>query len=80
VVRKRGDALARAWAGTGARVVLVTNEVGQGVVPATPAGRLFRDELGRLNTALAAAGDEVVTMTAGLPRWLRGVPDREMSR
>ncbi len=72
VVRKRADALVRAWADTGARVVAVTNEVGQGVVPATPAGRLFRDELGRLNAALAAASDEVVVLTAGLPRWLRG--------
>lgn len=80
VVRKRGDALVRTWTETGARVVLVTNEVGQGVVPATPAGRLFRDELGRLNAALAAAGDEVVSMTAGLPRWLRGAPDAGTSR
>ncbi|MFC4950868.1 bifunctional adenosylcobinamide kinase/adenosylcobinamide-phosphate guanylyltransferase [Pseudonocardia sp. GCM10023141] len=48
------------------RVVLVSAEVGLGVVPATRAGRLFRDELGALNAALAAVADEVVLLVAGL--------------
>ncbi|WP_040161010.1 bifunctional adenosylcobinamide kinase/adenosylcobinamide-phosphate guanylyltransferase [Mobilicoccus massiliensis] len=46
-------------------VVLVSNEVGLGVVPATPSGRFFRDELGRLNTAVAAVADEVLLVVAG---------------
>ncbi|HET9256209.1 MAG TPA: bifunctional adenosylcobinamide kinase/adenosylcobinamide-phosphate guanylyltransferase [Pseudonocardiaceae bacterium] len=54
-----------------ARLVLVSAEVGLGVVPATPAGRLFRDELGSLNAALAAVCDEVVLLVAGLPVRLR---------
>jgi adenosyl cobinamide kinase/adenosyl cobinamide phosphate guanylyltransferase len=54
-----------------ARLVLVSAEVGLGVVPATPAGRLFRDELGALNAKLATACDEVLLLVAGLPVKLR---------
>jgi adenosylcobinamide kinase/adenosylcobinamide-phosphate guanylyltransferase len=53
------------------RLVLVSAEVGLGVVPATRAGRLFRDELGALNAALAAVCDEVVLLVAGLPLRLK---------
>ena len=63
--------LVAAWSATEARVVLVSSEVGWGVVPGTASGRLFRDELGRLNTALAAAADEVVLVVAGLPLQLK---------
>lgn len=52
-------------------VVLVSNEVGQGVVPATASGRLFRDEMGRVNARVAAACDEVWFLVAGLPRRLK---------
>jgi len=40
-------------------------------VPATPSGRRFRDELGWLNTRLAASADEVWLCVAGLPQRLR---------
>jgi adenosylcobinamide kinase/adenosylcobinamide-phosphate guanylyltransferase len=50
---------------TGRQVVLVSNEVGMGVVPATPAGRRFRDTLGRLNMAVAEAADRVLLVVAG---------------
>ena len=53
------------------RVVLVSAEVGLGVVPETRAGRLFRDELGALNAALAAVCDEVLLLVAGLPLRLK---------
>ena len=46
-------------------VVMVTNEVGLSVVPDTASGRLFRDELGRLNAAVSAACDRVVLVIAG---------------
>jgi adenosylcobinamide kinase / adenosylcobinamide-phosphate guanylyltransferase len=46
-------------------VVLVTNEVGQGVVPATSSGRRFRDEMGLLNTAVAAECGDVLWCVAG---------------
>jgi adenosylcobinamide kinase/adenosylcobinamide-phosphate guanylyltransferase len=52
-------------------VVAVSNEVGSGVVPATPSGRRYRDELGILNARIAAASDRVWLMTAGLPQRLR---------
>jgi adenosylcobinamide kinase/adenosylcobinamide-phosphate guanylyltransferase len=67
----RIDALVAAWAGTRRRVVGVSNEVGSGIVPDTPSGRRFRDELGVLNARVAAASDRVVLVTAGLPQRLR---------
>ena len=55
-----------AWRQTSAYVVAVSDETGLGVVPATPAGRLFRDELGRLNQALATESEEAELVVAGL--------------
>jgi adenosylcobinamide kinase/adenosylcobinamide-phosphate guanylyltransferase len=46
-------------------VVLVTNEVGWSVVPSTSSGRMFRDDLGRLNAAVSAASDHVALVVAG---------------
>jgi adenosylcobinamide kinase/adenosylcobinamide-phosphate guanylyltransferase len=63
--------LVAAVAASRARVVLVSAEVGLGVVPATRAGRLFRDELGELNSALATVCDEVLLLVAGLPLRLK---------
>jgi len=55
----------------GGPAVLVANEVGAGVVPATPLGRAFRDWHGRLNQAAAAACGAVVAVSAGLPTQLK---------
>jgi adenosyl cobinamide kinase/adenosyl cobinamide phosphate guanylyltransferase len=65
------DELVAAVGSAPGRVVLVSAEVGLGVVPDTRAGRLFRDELGALNAALAAVCDEVVLLVAGLPLRLK---------
>jgi adenosylcobinamide kinase/adenosylcobinamide-phosphate guanylyltransferase len=65
------DALLDAWRGTRRRVVAVSNEVGSGVVPATPSGRRFRDELGVLNARVATTSSRVWLVTAGLPQRLR---------
>jgi adenosylcobinamide kinase/adenosylcobinamide-phosphate guanylyltransferase len=54
------------------RILLVANEVGLGLVPETPLGRLFRDEAGRLNQALAALCPRVTFVAAGLPLELKG--------
>jgi adenosylcobinamide kinase / adenosylcobinamide-phosphate guanylyltransferase len=61
----RTGELVAAWRQTAAYVVAVSDEAGLGVVPATPAGRLFRDELGRLNQRLAAESDEAELVVAG---------------
>jgi len=47
-------------------LILVTNEVGFGVVPPTELGRAYRDLLGRLNQAVAARADDVYLVVAGL--------------
>ena len=47
--------------------IVVSNEVGLGVVPATELGRVYADELGRVNQTVAAEVDEVYFMAAGLP-------------
>jgi adenosylcobinamide kinase/adenosylcobinamide-phosphate guanylyltransferase len=59
------DALLEVWRTTRRRVVAVTNEVGQGVVPDTAAGRRFRDQLGRLNARLTAETEDVRWCVAG---------------
>ncbi len=50
-----------------APTLLVSNEVGMGIVPETPLGRRFRDEAGRLNQRMAAKAGHVLFMVAGLP-------------
>ena len=59
------DALVAAWRATSRRVVAVTNEVGQGLVPADSGSRRFRDEMGRLNAAIAAETEDVRLCVAG---------------
>lgn len=52
---------------TAAGFIIVTNEVGLGLVPASPLSRLYRDLLGRANRMLAEQVDEVFLMVTGLP-------------
>lgn len=54
------------------RVILVSNEVGLGIVPLGALTRRFCDESGRLHQALAAVCDRVTFVTAGLPMTLKG--------
>lgn len=67
----RLDRLAESWPTTRRPVVAVSNEVGSGVVPGTVSGRRYRDELGRLNTRIAACCREVWLCTAGIAQRLR---------
>jgi adenosylcobinamide kinase/adenosylcobinamide-phosphate guanylyltransferase len=53
-------------------VVLVSNEVGSGVVPEYLSGRRFRDLLGEINQRIASLADNVIFMVAGLPLLLKG--------
>ena len=60
--------LVAALADPGGPVVLVSNEVGLGLVPDHALSRRFRDDSGRVHQAVAAAADRVVFMVAGLPQ------------
>jgi adenosylcobinamide kinase / adenosylcobinamide-phosphate guanylyltransferase len=67
-----GDALALALTKLSGTVVLVSNEVGQGIVPDNKMARAFRDHAGVLHQKIAAIADEVYFVTAGLPQKLKG--------
>jgi adenosylcobinamide kinase / adenosylcobinamide-phosphate guanylyltransferase len=71
--RERDDFLDALGACT-SDVIIVTNEVGTGIVPNNAASRVFRDEQGWLNQAVAAICDEVFFVTAGLPMCLKQSP------
>lgn len=57
-------------------VILVSTEVGLGIVPETPLGRDFRDAAGLLNQGIAAVADTAALVVAGLPLMLKGAPPR----
>ncbi|WP_174553015.1 bifunctional adenosylcobinamide kinase/adenosylcobinamide-phosphate guanylyltransferase [Nocardia amamiensis] len=65
------DAVVAAVAAYQGTLVIVTPEVGMGVIPATRSGRLFRDEIGLLNQRLAQVCDEAYFVVAGLPLRLK---------
>ena len=67
------DALCLALRKVGRPTAIVTNEVGWGVVPETPLGRLFRDAAGRANQVAARHAQEVVLMVCGLPVVVKNV-------
>jgi len=66
------DELAQGLADVPVTLVMVSNEVGMGLVPETPLGRRFRDAQGRLNQTLAGVCDQVEFVAAGLPIRLKG--------
>lgn len=70
-LRERMDELARAVAEGPGPVILVSNEVGLGIAPATPLGREFRDWQGRLNQDLGTVCDVVLHVTSGFPQILK---------
>jgi len=65
------DSLISRLSGLSCPVVLVSSEVGQGIVPANPLARRFRDQSGMLNQAIAATADRVFFVTAGIPAQLK---------
>ncbi len=66
------DALLQILPTLAGKVILVSNEVGMGIVPLGAINRQFQDEQGRLNQAVAQIADEVVFVAAGLPLKLKG--------
>lgn len=67
LVQQELQELFQAMDASPARWLVVSNEVGQGIVPAYPTGRLFRDLLGSANKEMAQRADEVLWMLAGIP-------------
>lgn len=70
-VAREGDRLAEAVAGHASPLVLVSNEVGMGIVPDNALTRAFRDHAGRLHQKIAAVSDRVELVVAGLPLVLK---------
>jgi adenosylcobinamide kinase/adenosylcobinamide-phosphate guanylyltransferase len=66
------ERLVRTCARLTGSVILVSNEVGMGIVPDNPAARRFRDLAGRCNQSMAGAADEVVLVSCGIPLFLKG--------
>ncbi|HEX5158724.1 MAG TPA: bifunctional adenosylcobinamide kinase/adenosylcobinamide-phosphate guanylyltransferase [Ktedonobacterales bacterium] len=82
VDRAIGDLL-DAWRAHSSTLIVISNEVGMGIVPPYPLGRVYRDCLGRVNARLAAEADTVLLMIAGLPielKALAGAWQREATR
>jgi adenosylcobinamide kinase / adenosylcobinamide-phosphate guanylyltransferase len=75
-IEKEIERLEKSLAATKAPAVLVTNEVGSGIVPEHALGRQFRDLQGILNQRIAARADRVVLMVAGLPLAVKGALEK----
>ena len=73
-VQAEVDSLLAAHRQLGAHLLIVSNEVGLGVVPPYSLGRTYRDCLGWANQALARVADQVILMVAGLPVDLKSLP------
>jgi len=66
------DSLLAAYEASSVEWLIVSNEVGLGLVPPYPLGRVYRDALGRANQRLTARADNVLFMVAGLPLVVKG--------
>jgi adenosylcobinamide kinase / adenosylcobinamide-phosphate guanylyltransferase len=71
-IERRVEALCETLRSAQCNVVLVSNEVGSGVVPEYAVGCRYRDLLGEINQKVARIADDVVLMVAGLPLALKG--------
>jgi adenosylcobinamide kinase/adenosylcobinamide-phosphate guanylyltransferase len=74
LLRDETEALLDALPRLPGQIVVVSNEVGWGIVPMAPVARLFADEQGRLNQRVAAVCDRVTLVAGGLPLQLKPSP------
>ena len=72
-VKAEIDAIVAAQRKLDVPLIVVSNEVGMGLVPPYPLGRTYRDVLGRANQHLASLADRVLLLVAGLPMTIKGV-------
>ena len=70
-IENESDSLISRLSGIRCPVVIVSNEVGHGIVPANPLARRFCDNAGILNQAIAAVADRAFFVTAGIPAQLK---------
>ncbi|GEM87070.1 bifunctional adenosylcobinamide kinase/adenosylcobinamide-phosphate guanylyltransferase [Meiothermus granaticius] len=70
-VLPRVEGLLAAWAETDKTLVVVSNEVGMGIVPENALARAYRDQLGAVNRRVAEAAEAVYLLVAGIPLKLR---------
>jgi adenosylcobinamide kinase/adenosylcobinamide-phosphate guanylyltransferase len=70
-VLAHADRLAQTLRQSSATVILVSNEVGSGIVPDNEMARAYRDLLGWINQRIAAAADEVILLVAGCPLMIK---------
>jgi adenosylcobinamide kinase/adenosylcobinamide-phosphate guanylyltransferase len=73
-VQAEVEALLQAHRALGAHLIVVSNEVGLGLVPPYRLGRVYRDCLGWANQSLARIADRAILMVAGLPVDLKALP------
>jgi len=71
-ILKKISALVASCRKTPSRVIMVTNELGMGIVPANRLSRLYRDLVGKANQQVAAEADEVYFLVSGIPMKLKG--------
>ena len=71
--------LIKACEASSARWIVVTNEVGLGIVPSSSLARAYRDALGRVNSLVASRADKVYLMAAGLALELKALGARHLS-
>jgi adenosylcobinamide kinase/adenosylcobinamide-phosphate guanylyltransferase len=76
LAERKADELAEAVQSFSGTLVLVTNEVGSGIVPEYRLGRVFRDAAGRLNQRIAQVCDQVILVACGIPVDLKKVAFR----
>ena len=71
ILKKIGDLLTSCRT-VSARVIMVTNELGMGIVPSNRLSRIYRDLVGKANQQVAAEADEVYFLVSGMPMKLKG--------
>jgi adenosylcobinamide kinase/adenosylcobinamide-phosphate guanylyltransferase len=67
LIKQKSDDLTACLSGKNSQIILVTNEVGMGIIPSDPLSRTFQNLLGRLNREVATVANELYMMVSGVP-------------